>query len=193
MFVSVDNDRAYIVRTLGVDNGSEYLGVAVNDHDLRTGVSNIIFAHTYRPSRVAYDKYPHLCTARTPFAARVRSVCDIITEVLDVWDPDVFGCESPFSHLHVHSYASLLTTFNAIDDAAYAYRSTLPFIRVPPGKAKKTACMGFKYSTEKSHIRSCILNTLTILGSDDVILEKLDEDAIDAVAVSRHVALLYSD
>lgn len=193
MFVPFNQDRDFILRGLGVDNGSEYLGVAVIDHDLRTGVSTVIYAYTYRPAKIAYERYPHLVESRGSFYARVKAVKDIIGELLEDWDPDLVACESPFSHLHVQSYAVLLTTINAIDDVVYAYRSTLPFLKVPPGKAKKTACTGFKYGTDKDHIRDCILKTPTIVAGEGIVLEELEEDSMDAVTVGRHGVLEFSD
>lgn len=179
----------WIYRIMGIDNGSNTVGVSIIDHDLSTGISTVIFARTLTADKSAYDIFSGMLEQRGKLAARIQVIKQFIYEILDEFDPDVVGCESPFSHLHVQSYGVLLTTMNAIDDCVYRYSPTLEFAKVPPGKAKKAVCPPGKYKNDKELIRQYILDDPTILEGEGVNLMLLDEHSIDGTAVARCLAL----
>lgn len=182
-----END--WIYRVMGIDNGSNTVGVSIVDHDLRNRRSTVVFARTVQADKTAYERFAGKREHRGNLAARIEVIREFIYEVLDEYDPDIVGCESPFSHLHVQSYGVLLTTMNAIDDCVYNYCPTLEFAKVPPGKAKKAVCPPGKYRNDKDLIRSFILEDEQIVAGEDVILESLDEHCIDGIAVARCLAL----
>lgn len=179
----------WIYRIMGIDNGSNTVGVSIIDYDLRTGISTVIYSRTLTADKTAYDIFSGRLEQRGKLDARIQVIRRFIFEILDEFDPDIVGCESPFSHLHVQSYGVLLTTMNAIDDCVYQYNPTLEFAKVPPGKAKKAVCPPGKYRNDKDQIRQFILDNPDILEADQVNLMLLDEHCIDGIAVAICLAL----
>lgn len=182
-------ESGWIYRIMGIDNGSNTVGVVIIDHDLRTGVSTVIYAETLTADKTAYWRYPGRAEARDKMYARLAVIEDFIAEVLEEYDPDIVGCESPFSHLHVGSYTVLVHSMRSIDDAVYRYSTTLEFAKVPPGRAKKSVCPPKQYKNDKELIRGFILADPTIVAGPDVVLSSLDEHCIDGISVARYLAL----
>lgn len=184
--IKIPEDQ-WVCRILGIDNGSEHLGVAVGDYDLRTKLLTVIHTDTLVVSKSAYLKYPCL-SERSKLAARARRVGDYIFDQCEEFDPDLVGCESPFSHLHVQSFAVLSQCINAVDNAVYRHRPQLRFEKIPPGSAKSATCYPNKYSSQKEDIRNYILKAEWINHKDSVDLKLCDEHQIDGVSVIRYIA-----
>jgi Holliday junction resolvasome RuvABC endonuclease subunit len=180
-------------RMCGVDNGTDTVGVIVSDHNLMTGVSDIIFAKTLSASRGAYTRFAGLADNRGRLEARLATIGPFITDVCEEFDPDVFGIESPFSHLGIDVFRKLCKSMDVIDDAVYRYSKTLDFIKVPPGKAKKAACPPGMYVTKgpdkttKEDIRRFILDNPKILSTVGIDLSRLDEHCIDGISVEQYL------
>lgn len=177
-------DDQWVCTILGIDNGSETLGIAIAEYDIRTRKHTIIHTDTLVVSKSAYIRYPGL-GERSKLAARCRRVGDYIFDVCEEHNPDVTGCESPFSHLHVQSFMVLSKTMDAVDNAVYRYRPSLDFEKIPPGRAKKAACHPNKYSSDKDDIRKYILAADWIDHDNSVDLTSADEHQMDAVSVIR--------
>lgn len=181
----VDSD--WIHRTVGIDNGTNTVGYATLDGDLRTGIATVSRSAMLTADKTAYDRHEGLMLNRSPIAARRRVIGDFTFEYMDEEDPDAVGIESPFQHLHAHSFAVLMLSMDTIDNAVYRYRTGLLFERVPPGRAKKAVCPKGKYSNKKEDIREFILTHPNIRAGEGVVLEDLSEHEIDAIAVAFYL------
>lgn len=184
------NPRAFTSRILGIDNGSSLVGLSINDHDIRTGESEIIWQTNFNATKIVEERFPGRIYFRDEFQARLCVIEEFVTEVLEEWDPDVVGCESPFSHLHAHAFAALVQSMSVIDNAVYQYRRNLPFIKVPPGKGKKAACPPGQYKDDKEWIHHCLANDPRIRWAEDIDPKLMGPDALDSVAVGRYIASL---
>lgn len=187
------NDRHWIYRKFGIDNGSNTVGLSVVETDLRTGVSTVIHGETLTADKTAYERYSGLTTSRGKMKARLKIIEEWMWEKLEEWDPDAVASESPFSHLHVQSFAVLLASQTVIDDVCYRYRKTMPFVKVPPGRAKRAVCPKGQYQNGKDVIRKYILDSDKIVAGPGVDLESFDEHAMDGTAVARYLALVAMD
>lgn len=183
-------ERDWIYRTGGIDNGSSLPGFAILDTDLRTGISTVVNAHTLVADKAAYERYSGLAANRGNLKARLAWVKRHAYKWLCEYDPERLGIESPFSHLRPQAYAVLCESMNIIDDAAYAYRKSMEFVKVPPGRAKKAVCAPGEYGTDKEHIRLQVLKNKCIVGGEGVNLETLGPDSIDAITVARYLAVI---
>lgn len=181
-------EEDWIYRSSGADNGTNFLGLATLDTDLRTGISYVVDARTVVAERTAYDKYSGLSFNRGQKRARCAVIGDVTYEYCDEFDPDIFGSESPFQHLHAASFEALLESQMAIDNAVYRWRRTLEFVKVPPGRAKKAVCPQGQYSNKKEDIQRFIRSHPQIVAGPGVDFEKLDEHAFDAITVARYLA-----
>lgn len=183
----------WIYRSLCIDNGTDTVGAIVSEHDLRTGVSDIIYARTLTASRGAYQRHAGLARNRGLLEARFAEIRPFIAEILEEYDPMVVGIESPFSHLGIDTFRKLCQSLDLVDDTVYRYDKTLDFIKVSPGKAKKAACPPGKYvsngpnKTTKEDIRAFILDNPKIISTVGIDLSRLDEHCIDGIAVEQYL------
>lgn len=180
-------DDKLIYRVLGVDNGTDTVGIAVIDHHLVTGLSKVVHAETLTASKTAYTRHEGRLDARGKMHARLDVISTFFWEVLNEFDPDVIGCESPFQHLHAQSFAALTTAMNGLAETAFNYCTTLEFEKVAPGSAKKAVCPVGKYGNSKEHIREMIDINKSIVFDNGLSLVKLDEHSVDAIAVAHAV------
>lgn len=174
-----------IYRVLGIDNGTDTVGIAVVDHHLVTGLSTVVHAETLTASRTAYTRHEGKLDARGKLYARLDVIATWFWEVLNEFDPDVIGCESPFQHLHAHSFAVLTTAIDNLSSVAFQYCTTLEFSKISPGAAKKAVCPVGQYGNSKEHIREMIGKNKDIVFGEGVKLDDLDEHSVDAIAVAH--------
>lgn len=188
------SSRGWIYRICGIDNGTNTMGVIISDHHLKTGESDIIFAKTITADRTAYLRHPGIAQNRGKLEARIEVLKPFVRDIFEEFDPDVVGIESPFSHIGVHAYTTLLMSMIAVADEAYEHRSTMDFIKVSPGKAKVRTCPPGKFvtngpnKTTKEDIRRFILANPKISSSVGINLEELDEHCIDGISVEQYLA-----
>lgn len=180
-------DEDWIYRVVGIDNGTNTVGYATLDGDLRTGKAIVTRTETLTAEKTAYDKHSGTALCHGALAARLKVISDFTYEYMDEEDPDEVGAESPFSHLHAHSFALLTTSMKVIDDAVYRYRQGLPFERVPPGRAKKAVCPPGQYSNKKEDIQRFILANPDIIAGPGIVLEEESEHVFDAEAVAWYL------
>lgn len=173
---------------MAIDNGTNTVGLVIVDHDLRDGISKVIYAETLVADKTAYSKYEGRLLLRGSLPARLEVIRDFMDDMLDEFDPDLVACESPFAHVHAHAYAALTASMTVIDEAVYNYRPALEFVSVSPGQAKRAVIKG-KFKSEKEAIREAILKDKNITSDREVDLHSLDEHCIDAIAVARAVAI----
>jgi Holliday junction resolvasome RuvABC endonuclease subunit len=183
------SSSGWTYRIVGIDNGTNTVGFTVIDHNLRTGISTVVFAETITADRSAYIRFPGVAAHRSKLHARLQVIRPWIADLLEEHDPDIVGCESPFAHLGISTYATLLKSMDAIEDEVYDYRSTLDFVKIPPGKAKKAVCPPGQYKNDKEEIRQFILKDDRIVAGSGIVLDLLDEHCIDGIAVARCLAL----
>lgn len=190
MFIQFDDD-SWVYRILGIDNGTNTVGIVILEHDIRTGVSVVTRAETFKADRTSASRYPDMDYYGDGFTARLRAIREYMTTVLEDEDPDAVAIETPFARrAFVSSYKALSLSLDYIQEAVYDYRPALEFIGISPYTAKAAVIpKGRDFKTEKDHIRDCILADPTIVAGSGVVLCELDEHAIDAIAVARAVAL----
>ena len=180
-------DEDWIYRVVGIDNGTNTVGYATIDGDLRTGKGIVSRTETLTADKTSYEKFQGLSESRGMLAGRLRVIATYTREYIDEEDPDEVGAESPFSHLHAHSFALLTTSMTVIDNAVYSSRAGLPFEKVPPGRAKKAVCPPGKYSNKKEDIRQFILDDPDIIAGPGIILHEESEHVIDGISVGWYL------
>lgn len=190
MFIRFDED-AWNYRILGIDNGTNTVGIVMLDHDIRTGVSTVTRAETFKADRTSGTLYPDMDFYEDTLRARLRTIQRYMTTVLEDEDPDSVAIETPFARrAFVSSYKALSMSLDYIQDAVYDYRPGLEFVGISPYTAKAAVIpKGTNFKTEKDFIRTCILAERDIVAAPGINLRDLDEHSIDAISVARAVAL----
>lgn len=190
MFIRFD-EKSWHYRILGIDNGTNTVGIVMLDHDIRTGVSTVTRAETFKADRVSGTLYPDMEFYEDTLRARLRAIQRYMATVLEDEDPDSVAIETPFARrAFVTSYKALSMSLDYIQDAVYDYRPGLEFVGISPYTAKAAVIpKGSNFKTEKDFIRTCILAERDIVAANGIVLSELDEHSIDAIAVARAVAL----
>src|SRR5690606_20268473 len=112
-----EKDAQWKFRVVGVDNGTNNLGVCVIEHDLRTGISLVTDAQTFKSDRTAYKRYPERVFSGLKLSARLNRISEWFEEYLNEHGPHAVGIESPFMHVHAHSFASLSIAMDTLKGA----------------------------------------------------------------------------
>lgn len=190
MFIRFD-EESWNYRILGIDNGTNTVGVVILDHDIRTGVSVVTRAETFKADRTSGTLYPDMDFYEDTLRARLRTIQRYMSTVLEDEDPDSVAIETPFARrAFVSSYKALSMSLDYIQNAVYDYRPGLEFVGISPYTAKAAVIpKGTNFKTEKDFIRTCILAERDIVAAPGIRLSELDEHSIDAIAVARAVAL----
>lgn len=191
MFINFDAEDSWKFRVLGIDNGTNTVGIVILEHDIRTGISLVTRAETFKADRTSGYLYPDMNFYEDTLVARLKTIQRYMTTVLEDEDPDSVAIETPFARrAFVSSYKALSMSLDYIQTSVYDYRPGLEFVGISPYTAKAAVIpKGSNFKTEKDYIRDCILADPTIVAAEGINLRTLDEHSIDAIAVARAVAL----
>lgn len=190
MFIRFDED-SWKFRVLGIDNGTNTVGIVILEHDIRTGVSLVVRAETFKADRTSSLRYPDMNFYGDTLRSRLRVIQEYITTVLEEEDPDSVAIETPFARgAFVQSYQKLSLALDMIQQAVYDYRPALEFVGISPYTAKAAVIpKGGNFKTEKEYVRDCILADPNIVAAPGINLRDLDEHSIDAISVARALVL----
>lgn len=191
MFINFDDEDCWKFRVLGIDNGTNTVGIVILEHDIRTGVSLVTRAETFKADRTSGYLYPDMNFYEDTLVARLKTIQRYMSTVLEDEDPDSVAIETPFARrAFVSSYKALSMSLDYIQTSVYDYRPGLEFVGISPYTAKAAVIpKGSNFKTEKDYIRDCILADPTIVAADGINLRTLDEHSIDAISVARAVCL----
>lgn len=177
-------DEDFNYRILGIDNGTTQVGMSVIDYDLRRSTGTVIYTEAFVPESDAYDRLYNTVEMRGRVNARIKWTRRWLMDRLDEFNPNVVGCESPFSHIQPSAYAPLVVSMESMGEVVEDYRSTLEFVRVPPGRAKKSVLHGNrKYDNDKDAVRESILTHPRIIAAPRLDLHLITPDEMDSIAV----------
>lgn len=183
-------DNGWVATILGIDNGTNTMGAAIGELNLRTGHLHIPFAETCTASR-AEGRFEGLGAVRGMLYARRPVLREFVRWLLEEFNPGFVLSEGPFSHLNIDTYFRLRATITeAIEEEVWIYSPNLEVEMVAPTSAKK-AVNATKY-VGKEPMRDAVLALKDVSFGDDVNPLLLDEHCIDAIAVVyfKAVALL---
>jgi len=174
----------FTCRLLGIDNGTSLLGFTFLDYNILTGMSEIVHCETYKvPTNYKVIREAHY-QDKGALQARIELIGDYYTDLLHEFEPNIVGCESPFSHLHVNSYRTLTLSMQKLDDRTYEYDRFLEFYKISPGGAKAAACKGIKYTSKKEGIHEALYDHPDLINTNGIDLTTVGPDALDSISVA---------
>lgn len=187
------SDIDFNYRVVGIDNGTGQVGLSVIDYDLREGTAEVVYTEAFVPEVDAYERYPNTVDMRGRLNARIKRSRSWFYARLEEFAPHAVGCESPFAHIQVSAYTALALSMESLAEVVEDYRSTLEFVRVPPGRAKKSVLHSDrKYDNDKEAVRESILTHPRIVAAPSVDLYRITPDEMDSIAVGWCVAECFS-
>lgn len=171
----------YKVKVIGIDPGTETLGVCIMDIDLNTGIILGTRANTFVGSKLPfYDK--QIATYVSPKTARLKAHEENLYSLFTFERPLIVASEFPFFNPRMpHAYGPLVETINTINVALSRYDSCNKLYGIDPSSVKNA--VGAKGNAKKEVMAEQLLTLENILLSDSPLRE-LDEHSVDAVAVA---------
>lgn len=181
------NSQACIV---GIDPGSETLGVCVLYFDVITFKINRIIPKTYTGSKLPVD--PMLSLMHNDRVSRIKAHEDNLVSVYTQHSPIAIVSEAPFYNpRRPNAYGVLVEVICAIRNSIIRYSDTMCFYQVDPASVKRA--IGAKGNADKDAVRCSIGHLSEIIGALSVPIQSLDEHSIDAIAVAYHQYLSYKN
>lgn len=185
-------DTCPVYRVMGIDPGTDTLGLSVLDLNLTDCSIVIRQAMTVSGERNS-RRYTHFNEVYGDKAARLYAHETFLLNAMQCWMPHSIISEAPFLGRFPAAFAALVECLSSIRTAVNQYDCSLPLLTVDPPTAKKAVGVVKKGST-KDDVKAGILSMLGPKFRTDINVAELDEHSIDSIAVaySRCLQLITS-
>lgn len=175
-------------RINAIDPGTDTMGLAVLDIDLRTGGLELVSAYTSSGLKMA-RRAPENFTVHGGRWSKLYMHERNVLNWLRTYQPNSLICESPFLGRFPQAFESLVECKAAIRNALTQYDTFMPLETVDPPSAK-SAVGALVRKGSKDNVKSSILKLKDIQNLTGIPLERMDEHTIDAIAVGYYKVTL---
>lgn len=181
MLLQVSSKKDLSLRIMGIDPGTENLGMSLGVCDFMTPNYTIIDACTFDVKSLIHKSHGYLVEHQSRNIAMYTSVYKLVYQAIHDLQPDLVICESPYMDKRFPlSYMLLSLCTQAVQQAVKDYSIFVQFETIDPASAKMG--VGAKGNNgDKNLMRNAVLNNAHIKGVIDLNL--LDEHAIDSIAI----------
>lgn len=184
MFHLADDPTPY--RVIGIDPGTDTLGVAVLDIQLPVATFTLVDAQTFQASRMLKHFRDTEQTYGSRFA-RLHGLELALGEYFADMQPHAIISESPYMGQRATPFAALTECLTSIRRAVRAYNDRLPLHQVDPARAKARVGVSGK-SGDKGLMQKAVSQLKDIQNPQGIVLQALDEHSIDAIAIAYYRA-----
>lgn len=167
---------------VGIDPGTETLGVGVIDFDIQSLEIVQTRAFTFVGSKMMVKNswIEDLHGARH---SRIYAHEDNLVRFLEEHDPLLIACESPFfSPKRPQAFEALTQAVASIRRAVLRFDPWRDFVTVDPPTAKKA--VGAMGNAKKPEMLEAISKLPHLHYAGDIALEDLDEHSVDGIAIA---------
>lgn len=181
MLSQVSSKKDLSVRIMGVDPGTENLGLSLGVCDFNTPKYVIELGETFNISHLTHKTNAYLTEFQSRNISMCTSVYNIVYQMVHDLQPDLVICESPYLNKRFPlSYMLLSLCSQAIQQAVKDYSIFIRFEFIDPASAKNG--VGVKgNSSDKNDMRQAILSNPYIVS--DINLNSFDEHTLDSIAI----------
>lgn len=185
MLTLADDRSPY--RIVGIDPGTDTLGVSVIDVDLDTLQISVMDSMTLHGSRMISGIQRIADTYGSRFA-RLMALEEALIEYFFLHKPHAIISESPyFNARRPQAYGALVEAMGMLKRAVFAYNPTIPLFKVDPASNKANLRVSGK-SGDKELMKSAVVNLAEIRNPTKIVLQLLDEHSIDSLSVAYYHA-----
>lgn len=178
MMSEFDDDAHF--RIMGIDPGSNDLGVAIIEVNPETFDARVVYATTLYLKKLL-SLYEQTHEVHGEKIAKLFACEMAMKKLYSTWQPDMVVCESPYMGLYAQAYAALVECVSAIRRSLWEYDPSMPLLTLDPATIKTyMGVSGKSGDKDKIHNALCGLTQLT----QAIELDELDEHAHDAIAVA---------
>jgi len=173
------------LRIIGIDPGTDTLGVSVLDVCLATNRILLQQSSTFSGNQMARN-YRWLSDVHGDKVARLKAHEDNLTDLFHQLRPHEIISEMPYMGKFPAAFAALVECMNAIRNAVIRYDERMPLVTVDPPTVKNTLGVNGK-SGDKTLMQRGILQLVAsgrIENPTGMDVTLLDEHSIDSIAVA---------
>lgn len=186
--LTLPNDNTTQACIVGIDPGSETLGVCIMHFNVVTLGITRIAPMTFTGSKLPTD--PMLAILHGDRVSRVKAHEDNLFNIFIENSPIAVSTESPFYNPRMPgAYGALVEVICGIRNAVIRYSDVKPLYKVDPSSVKQA--IGAKGNADKNAVRDYVSKIPELINNLDNPLCSLDEHSIDAMAVAYHQLLSY--
>lgn len=179
--------EAPVERILSIDPGTNTLGVAI----LRIQGPNTALEYAFTlPVGKLFTRYPLIIQNHGDKVAKLYTVQQDLLKVMEAWKPTYVVSEAPYMRSFPAAYAALVECLDAVRRAVIKYDETLSLNVIDPARVKKAIGVAGN-SGDKTLVRAALTTKEAFTLMTDMSLDKLDEHAVDAIAVGLAFRKLY--
>lgn len=170
-----------VTSIVGIDPGTEMLGIAVLVFDVSTFEILSVQADTYKGSRLPGSEWA--AYIHSDRYKRIASHKANLIEILNHYRPLFVSCESPFyNQKRPSAYGALTEIICAIREAVNVYDVWKPLYLIDPPSVKKA--VNAAGNAGKDAVKASILQIKELTQVCSKTIEEMDEHSIDAMAVA---------
>ena len=167
---------------MSFDPGTNHLGIAVFNVIPETGVLILKHAWTTDIAKLAEDRYPGLAAYHGIRMAKLQAIEDVIAKAVESWMPTTLISESPYMGRFPQAFGALVECLYVIRSMILRWDYGVVLHTIDPASVKQAVGVSGR-SGDKSLMAAAIQKHPTRLDLSSVDLTRLDEHAIDAIAV----------
>jgi len=181
--ITLPEESDNTARVVGIDPGSQYLGVAYIEYDIATGAIVSSSAKTLHADKLS-SKKDWVVNLHGDRVARILALKTALGNYLNEVNPVKVGCESPFYNpRRPNAYGVLVEVLTTIRMAVMDWSQWLGLELIDPPTVKKA--VGASGGAKKEEVLAKVIaltGELHLAQSSDT----LDEHSVDALAVAYH-------
>ena len=171
-------------RIMGIDPGTDTLGVAIIDLDLDTYIPTVIFSQTLfglKGSRNHLEYAETFGERQAKFYSNQKDLINIINQ----FRPTVVISESPYMGRFAQAFEALVQCLMMIQSAINTFDPSMSLETIDPSNVKKAvgASGKTKAGGEKNKTKEALLKLPNLINALPFSFDSLDEHSIDAIAV----------
>lgn len=173
------------LRIMGIDPGTDTLGICVLDVSLDSDQVFLKMVQTYSGTQMS-KAYQYIQDIHGAKVARLTAHQDNFRFLLSHWHPQCVICEAPYLGHFAAAYAALVECLSYLRVALMEYDYRLPLLMVDPPTVKKTVGVNGK-SGDKGLMLQAVLSLFEkgqLLNPLQLDIAALDDHSIDSIAVA---------
>jgi Holliday junction resolvasome RuvABC endonuclease subunit len=172
------------LRIIGIDPGTETLGVSVLDVSLTTNQIVLQYVSTYTATQlIRLFHLQWISQVHGDRIARLKAHEENLYSLFTTFRPHEIVSESPYLGRFPAAYAALVECMSVIRSAVMRYDFRMPLHTLDPPTVKTRLGVSGK-SGDKTHMREGLLRLPDLENPQRIPIELLDEHSIDAMAVA---------
>ena len=172
-------------RAIGIDPGTDTLGLSVLDLDLKDGEIRVEESLTFFGSKMVRERQGVADDHGARFA-RLQGLEEALVQSFFYWKPHAIICESPFYNpRRPGAYAALIEAVGMVQRAVYSYAPHMALLTIDPASAKAHLGVSGK-SGDKELVKQAIVKRIDLHNPHGIDLTALDEHSIDSLAIAYY-------